>query len=68
MTNLSMAIHLDMYFARRETLAQAVRQSSQSGVIIIGTAAEVARNRDSDFPYRHESDFYYLTGFDEPHR
>ncbi|MEI7427674.1 MAG: aminopeptidase P N-terminal domain-containing protein [Betaproteobacteria bacterium] len=67
MTNLSMAIHLDMYFARRETLAQAVRQSSQSGVVIIGTAAEVARNRDSDFPYRHDSDFYYLTGFDEPH-
>jgi Xaa-Pro aminopeptidase len=26
----------------------------------------VARNRDSDFPYRHDSYFYYLTGFSEP--
>ena len=33
---------------------------------MIATAPELARNRDSDFPYRHDSDFFYLTGFEEP--
>lgn len=36
------------------------------GIAIIGTAPEVVRNRDSEFPYRHDSYFYYLTGFAEP--
>ena len=30
------------------------------------TAAEAARNRDSMFPYRHDSYFYYMSGFPEP--
>ncbi len=36
------------------------------GVAIIPTAPEVIRNRDSHFPYRFDSYFYYLTGFKEP--
>lgn len=36
------------------------------GVAIIPTAPEVARNRDSHYPYRFDSYFYYLTGFKEP--
>ena len=36
------------------------------GVAVVPTAPERARNRDSDFPYRHDSYFYYLTGFTEP--
>jgi Xaa-Pro aminopeptidase len=35
-------------------------------VAILSTAPEVARNSDTDFPYRHDSAFYYLTGFTEP--
>ena len=35
-------------------------------VAVIPTAPERARNRDSDFPYRHDSYFFYLTGFAEP--
>ncbi|VTU41329.1 Xaa-Pro aminopeptidase [Variovorax sp. PBS-H4] len=35
-------------------------------VAIIPTAPERPRNRDSDFPFRHDSYFYYLTGFSEP--
>ena len=30
------------------------------------TAPEQQRNRDSDFLFRHDSYFYYLTGFTEP--
>ncbi len=36
------------------------------GIAIIPTAPEVVRNRDSHFPYRFDSYFYYLTGFKEP--
>ena len=35
-------------------------------VAVLATAPEVARNSDSDYPYRHDSYFYYLTGFTEP--
>jgi Xaa-Pro aminopeptidase len=35
-------------------------------VAVLATAPEVARNSDSDYPYRHDSYFYYVTGFMEP--
>lgn len=35
-------------------------------VAVIPTAPEVVRNSDSDYPYRHDSYFYYLSGFTEP--
>jgi len=56
----------DIYAKRRQRLAISMREKSGSGILILETAAEVYRNRDSDFPYRHDSDFYYLTGFNEP--
>jgi Xaa-Pro aminopeptidase len=37
-----------------------------SGIAIIPTAPERPRNRDSHYPYRADSYFHYLTGFDEP--
>jgi Xaa-Pro aminopeptidase len=37
------------------------------GTIAIMPAAPVSiRNRDAEYPYRPDSDFYYLTGFSEP--
>ena len=33
---------------------------------LVPTAAERVRNRDSHYPYRFDSHFYYLTGFTEP--
>ncbi len=56
----------DIYASRRSRLAQSIRHQSGQGVVILETASEKYRNRDSDFPYRHDSDFYYLTGFTEP--
>jgi len=38
----------------------------QGGVAILPTAPERLRNRDSDYLYRFDSYFYYLTGFTEP--
>ena len=38
----------------------------QRGIAIIPTAPEVARNADTHYGYRHDSNFYYLSGFIEP--
>jgi hypothetical protein len=36
------------------------------GIAVIPTAAERLRNRDSHYPYRFDSYFWYLSGFPEP--
>lgn len=51
-------------FAQRR--ARLAAQLGPGGVAVVPTAPERQRNRDSDFPYRHDSYFYYLTGFVEP--
>ena len=51
-----------MYAGRRARLAQLM----QRGVAVVPTAPERSRNRDSNYPYRYDSYFYYLTGFPEP--
>ena len=56
----------DIYQLRRNALAKHIFTKTGGGIAVIATAPELARNRDSDFPYRHDSDFYYLTGFEEP--
>jgi Xaa-Pro aminopeptidase len=48
--------------ARRQRLAQAM----PGGIAVIPTAPERTRNRDTHYPYRYDSYFYYLTGFQEP--
>ena len=52
-----------LYTGRRAKLAA---QLGPNGIAILPTAPEQQRNRDSDFLYRHDSYFYYLTGFTEP--
>ena len=56
------ADHLALYATRRERLAALMGE----GVALIATAPERVRNRDSHYPYRFDSYFYYLTGFVEP--
>ncbi len=52
-----------IYNTRRLQFAQ---HMGANALAIIPTATEQARNRDCYFPYRHDSYFYYLTGFTEP--
>ena len=52
-----------VYAQRRAALA---RHLGPGAIALIPTAPEQQRNRDSDFLYRHDSYFYYLTGFTEP--
>ena len=56
-------MHTANYAQRRSKLAA---QLGKNGVAIVPTAPEQARNRDSDFLYRHDSYFHYLSGFAEP--
>jgi len=54
-----------IYQKRRAAVARALKAAG-GGIALLPTAREYPRNRDTDFPYRHDSYFYYLTGFDEP--
>lgn len=56
--NAALAAHA----ARRTALLAVMGE----GIALIPTSREAARNRDSLFPFRHDSYFYYLTGFAEP--
>ncbi len=54
-----------LYRERRSLLAQRLREAG-GGLAIVMTAPEALRSRDTEHPYRHDSYFHYLTGFDEP--
>jgi Xaa-Pro aminopeptidase len=47
---------------RRKVLMQ---QMGPGNIALIASASSQVRNRDVEFPFRQDSDFYYLTGFDE---
>jgi len=51
-------------FARRRK--QLMRMMGPDAIAILPTNPEQPRNRDVDFPFRPDSDFFYLTGFAEP--
>jgi Xaa-Pro aminopeptidase len=56
--------NLDRLTTRRKQLLTWMH-SLGGGVAIVPTAPERTRNRDNHHSYRHDSDFYYLTGFSE---
>lgn len=55
----------EIYRARRGRVLDAMAGRG-GGVAIQATAPERMRSRDSDFPFRFDSHFYYLSGFTEP--
>ncbi len=48
---------------RRKQLMQYI---GMGNIALISSAGVRVRNRDVDYPFRQDSDFYYLTGFNEP--
>jgi len=48
---------------RRKSLMSLMGEDS---IAILPAAPVAVRNKDIDYPYRQDSDFYYLTGFMEP--
>ena len=53
-----------MYAARRKRFLDSM---GPGAVAILQGARLVARSNDTDFAFRQDSDFHYLTGFDHPH-
>jgi len=51
-------------FARRRK--QLMRMVGKGGIVILPSAPIRTRSRDTEYIYRQDSDFYYLTGFAEP--
>lgn len=51
------------FFARHR---QAFMERMEGGIAIFAAAPEIVRNDDANHPYRQDSDFWYLTGFEEP--
>ena len=52
-----------MYSRRRTEL---VNQIGADDIVIIPTSPVKSRNSDVEYQFRPDSDFYYLTGFNEP--
>lgn len=53
----------DNFAKRRKKLMEFM---GENAIAIIASAPERIRSNDCDYPYRQNSDFYYLTGFEEP--
>lgn len=56
-------VDIQEYKARRQKLAQLMTVDSMA---IIPAANELLRNGDAHYRFRQDSNFYYLTGFNEP--
>ncbi|MEQ1738485.1 MAG: Xaa-Pro aminopeptidase [Methyloglobulus sp.] len=48
---------------RRKLLMQRI---GTGNIALLGSSSTKIRNRDVHYPFRQDSDFYYLTGFSEP--
>ncbi len=51
-------------YARRRK--QLMRMAGNDAILVLPAAAERIRSRDTHYPYRQDSDLWYLTGFPEP--
>jgi len=58
-----MSVTKKEYARRRTTLMGLMGVNS---IAILPAAREKIRSRDTEYHFRQDSDFYYLTGFDEP--
>jgi Xaa-Pro aminopeptidase len=54
---------LSEFKKRRKQLMQRI---GKGNIAILSSSSSKIRNRDVHYPYRQDSDFYYLTGFSEP--
>lgn len=56
--------NININFAqRRSIILEAIEKDS---IILISSSCPKVRNSDANYPFRQNSDFFYLTGFDEP--
>ncbi|WP_416307739.1 Xaa-Pro aminopeptidase [Neptunicella sp. SCSIO 80796] len=56
-------ITVEEFAQRRQAV---IEQMSANSIAVVAAAREVTRSRDTEYAFRQDSDFYYLTGFNEP--
>ncbi len=56
----------EKFALRRTSFFDAMTAASPSAIAVLPAAPVFVRNNDVDHEYRQDSDFFYLTGFDEP--
>jgi Xaa-Pro aminopeptidase len=56
-------ISKEEYAARRRRLLDAL---GKDAIAVVSAGRLQVRNRDAEYPFRQDSDFHYLTGFNEP--
>jgi Xaa-Pro aminopeptidase len=54
---------MNLFHQRRH---QFIKQMQANSMALFPSSKEIIRNNDCEFPFRQNSDFHYLTGFDEP--
>ncbi len=59
---MSLTMKQSEFKRRRKALMQ---QVGKGNIALIASAGNQTRNRDVEYPFRQDSDFYYLTGFSE---
>jgi Xaa-Pro aminopeptidase len=52
---------------RREEFMRRMNKAKKGSIALIASSPVRTRNSDVDYPYRQDTDFFYLTGFNEPH-
>lgn len=62
MTNISKSLAAELKRRRRSLM----RIMGDNAIAIVPAAREAIRSRDTEYPYRQDSNFYYLSGFKEP--
>ncbi len=60
-----MTVDPALHAARRARVFEAL-EARGGGVMLVPAADEKLRNADNEYVFRQDSDFYWLTGFDEP--
>ena len=50
----------------RDRRWQLMQQLPDNSLVLLPAAQELIRNNDAEYPFRQNSDFWYLTGFNEP--
>ena len=61
-----MTVAVTEYQSRRQQLLDYLQAQPGNAVAVIAGAQLVTRSNDTEYPFRQASDFYYLTGFNEP--
>ena len=56
-------INQEEFITRQKRL---LNQCKPNSLVVIRGASEVTRSRDTEYVFRQDSDFFYLTGFTEP--